>query len=233
MFKKHLTSSAALALIFCAGIYAGAAWTEGDEGARPPQAAEPASSPDDPPPPQQADSSATAESEEPPPGRQRRRTPFGPILRKGLEEVEGCLKAESARTLSGKFVIFGWFEDKEAVKRWYYSDTHQQLLDRFYPTRNRDRVPLTYVPEDTKPIMAIASITMPDTEGETFPQISIELYTPLHGGFSGGGLFGPDEFKDQFMHYDQYFNPYGNPEPTPSTDPTSETAESDKGQSRR
>ena len=31
---------------------------------------------------------------------------------------------ETAQTVSGKQVIFAWFESKEAVLRWYYSGMH-------------------------------------------------------------------------------------------------------------
>lgn len=130
--------------------------------------------------------------------------PMGlPDLEGGLRAIEGCIKVVGAKTSDGKSLVIGWFEDKDAVKRWYYTEMHQAVLDRFYPMRIRDREALHWVEDDTGPIMVVASITFPEP-GEPISQIAIELYTPLHGGFAMGGLFGPDEFKDVFMHYDQY-----------------------------
>src|SRR5262245_39549935 len=46
--------------------------------------------------------------------------PLGGLdLVKGLKETPGCLGVETARTSSGKNVIFAWFEGKEAVIDWY------------------------------------------------------------------------------------------------------------------
>src|SRR6185312_1006643 len=53
--------------------------------------------------------------------------PF-PDLVGPLKATPGCLGVETARTASGKMVIFAWFEDKRAVMRWYTSEMHQQLM---------------------------------------------------------------------------------------------------------
>ena len=47
-----------------------------------------------------------------------------PDLVGGLQAIEGVLGVETAQTVSGKQVIFAWFESKEAVLRWYYSGMH-------------------------------------------------------------------------------------------------------------
>src|SRR5438477_9249970 len=75
-----------------------------------------------------------------------------PDLVAGLKATPGCLGAESARTAGGKQVIFAWFEDKKAVLKWYYSDTHQQVMKRFFPGQDF-RKPLKDVPDDSGPIM--------------------------------------------------------------------------------
>ena len=41
-----------------------------------------------------------------------------PDLVAGLKATPGCLGVETARTTSGKAVIFAWFENKRAVLRW-------------------------------------------------------------------------------------------------------------------
>lgn len=115
----------------------------------------------------------------------------------GLKATPGCLGVETATTRSGKQVIFAWFEDKQALRRWYDSDTHQQAMAMFFPNRPA-REPLVDVPEDSGPILAIASVKLAETPaagGLPFAQIAIELYRPLSGGIAVGGKFAPDGLK--------------------------------------
>jgi hypothetical protein len=57
------------------------------------------------------------------------------------------------------------------------------------------------VPDDGRPILAIASLTMPSvppTGGDlrsSVTQIAIELYAPLPGGIAAGGRFAPSTVK--------------------------------------
>ena len=88
----------------------------------------------------------------------------------GLKATRGCLGVETARTTSGKQLIFAWFEDKKAVLRWYYSDVHQNVQSTF-PTHGEHRKPLESIPDNIGPIMASASITMADTP--QFEQIGL------------------------------------------------------------
>ncbi len=122
-----------------------------------------------------------------------------PDLVAGLKATPGCLGVETAKTASGKEVIFAWFEDKKAVLIWYYSDTHQQAQKMFFPDYKPGE-PLKDVPDNSGPIMAIASITMAEKSQlkETslpISQIAIELYQPLSGGLFLGGRFAPDSLK--------------------------------------
>ena len=62
----------------------------------------------------------------------------------------------------------------------------------------RPRGPLADVPDDGRPIMAIASVVLakpqdgiPQKGLPPVTQISIELYTPLPGGLAAGGRFAP------------------------------------------
>src|SRR5439155_22265012 len=120
-----------------------------------------------------------------------------PDLVAALKATPGCLGVETARTDSGKQVIFAWFEDKKAALKWYHSDTHQQLQN-LIPGK-RTRKPLADVPDDSGPIMAIASVTLgglPTKENPLpFKQIAIEMYQPLGGGVSIGGRFTPEKVK--------------------------------------
>jgi hypothetical protein len=122
-----------------------------------------------------------------------------PDLVGGLRAVPGCLGVETARTGSGKNVIFAWFENKKAVLNWYYSSMHQEVMKKFFPVRG-DRKPLAGIPDDAGPILAVASITVSDKPqlGETslpISQIAIELYRPLNGGIFLGGRFAPEGLK--------------------------------------
>jgi hypothetical protein len=122
-----------------------------------------------------------------------------PDLVAGLKATPGCLGVETARTDSGKNVIFAWFEDKKAALKWYYSGMHQGAMKGFFPGHKAD-TPLKNVPDDSGPILAIASITMsdkPNFKASTLPisQIAIELYQPVSGGIFLGGRFAPDRLK--------------------------------------
>lgn len=122
-----------------------------------------------------------------------------PDLVGALKASPGCLGVEVARTESGKQVIFSWFEDKKAVLKFYHSDTHQQVMKQFFPDYEGNHKPLAHVPDDTGPIMLIASVTWNPKPSEDnpspFKQIAIEVYQPLKGGLAIGGSFGPKAMK--------------------------------------
>jgi hypothetical protein len=122
-----------------------------------------------------------------------------PDLAAALKATPGCLGVETAQTSSGKHVIFAWFEDKKAALKWYYSDVHRDLMQQFFPDFKREGKPLADVPDDSGPIMAIASLTFKAKPSADDPlpykQIAIELYQPLGNGISIGGKFSPDKMK--------------------------------------
>ena len=122
-----------------------------------------------------------------------------PDLVAGLKATPGCLGVETARTTSGKAVIFAWFENKKAVLNWYNSDMHQGLLNQYSGGHRRPGGPLAGVPDDG-PVLAIASLTMPTLPADgdlraATTQIAIELYAPLPGGLASGGRFAPSSVK--------------------------------------
>ncbi len=127
---------------------------------------------------------------------------MGAMLIQGLQGTDGCLGVETAQTRGGKRVIFAWFEDKAATKRWYYSETHQGMIDMFVAedAGYTDRKPLEHVADDSGPIMVVASIT-PSAEPQfadlelPISQIAIELYEALPGGAHVGGRFAPAAVK--------------------------------------
>src|SRR5258705_6522308 len=121
----------------------------------------------------------------------QRPAPGGPDLVAALKAVPGCLGVETARTATGKQVIFAWFENKKALLDWYYSPVHQRLMSQFFPGAT-PRTPMPDVVDNGQPILAIASLTMADkpVSGVTslpISQIAIELYQPLPGGIALGG----------------------------------------------
>jgi hypothetical protein len=124
-----------------------------------------------------------------------------PDLVGGLKATPGCLGVDTARTSSGKQVIFAWFEDKKAALAWYYSETHRTAMKQFFPQSDQSkRTPMADVPDDGTPILAIASLTPVDktqASATAFPfsQIAIELYRPLPGGLALGGRFAPGTVK--------------------------------------
>jgi len=121
-----------------------------------------------------------------------------PDLVGALKATPGVLGVETARTSSGKQVIFAWFENKKAALTWYYSDTHRSLQKAFAPG-SAPRTPMADIPDDGSPIMAIASLTLAGTPTAENPfpvsQIAIELYKPLPGGLAAGGRFAPTTLK--------------------------------------
>ena len=127
-----------------------------------------------------------------------------PDLVSGLRAIEGNLGVETAQTATGKQVIFAWFEDKEAVLRWYHSDMHRQAQDMFFPDRPEGHEPLAHIDDDSGPILAIAAITPSESAGVPgvelpVSQISIELYAPLPGGLAFGGTFAPEALEVPHM----------------------------------
>lgn len=131
-----------------------------------------------------------------PPAPQTPQNLFG-NLPKMVESSPGCLGVESARTSSGKFAIFAWFENKKAAVTFYNSMGHQSLM-KMMPQRS-GRAPLEGVKDPNAPILCIASVTLmdkPDPQTKMpVSQIAIELYTPVSGGFAYGGRFAPATVK--------------------------------------
>ena len=116
-----------------------------------------------------------------------------------LKATPGVLGVDAAQTMSGKQVIFAWFENKKAALTWYYSEGHQKLINAFASGASSGRKPLADVP-DEGPILAIASLTLikgAQVSGTQLPvsQIAIELYAPLPGGLAAGGRFAPSSVK--------------------------------------
>ena len=123
-----------------------------------------------------------------------------PDLVGALKATPGVLGVDAGQMVSRKQVIFAWFENKEAVLNWFYSDTHQTVMRLYTPGASSGRKPLADIADGSGPILAIASLTMADktqVAGVQLPvsQIAIELYAPLPGGVAVGGRFAPATVK--------------------------------------
>lgn len=123
---------------------------------------------------------------------------FAAALIKGLEGTEGCLGVDAGQFRSGKNTIVAWFENKEAVLRWYNHPTHRRMM-MSVGADPAEGTPLEHVTDPDVPIMVMASISMggkpvvPDSP-MPFSQISIELFAPLPGGASVNGRLAPEAF---------------------------------------
>jgi hypothetical protein len=117
-----------------------------------------------------------------------------PDLLSGLSSTPGCLGVETARTASGKQVVFAWFADRKAALAWYYSDAHVRAMKMIGAGPSPH--PMADVPDDGQPVLAVASVTLASNPSDhstpmTVSQIAIELYRPLPGGVAVGGRFAP------------------------------------------
>src|SRR4029450_783145 len=92
-------------------------------------------------------------ADDPPAKAPKKDVPFGD-RGAALKATPGGLGGESARTSSGKQVIFAWFENKSAAMKWYKSDFHQDLMKKFLPDFHSGRKPLADVPDENAPILA-------------------------------------------------------------------------------
>jgi hypothetical protein len=123
-----------------------------------------------------------------------------PDLVGALRATPGVLGVDAGQMASRKQVIFAWFENKQAVLNWFYSDAHQAYMRTITPGASSGRTPLADIADDSGPILAVASLTMsetPQVSGVQMPisQIAIELYAPLPGGLAAGGRFAPSTVK--------------------------------------
>jgi hypothetical protein len=116
-----------------------------------------------------------------------------------LKQAPGCLGVELAQTPDGRRMIFAWFDGKQSLVDWYYSEAHQAAMKAVFPGQGRDREPLPDLASDVGPVLAIVSVKFAAPPGapggEQAPgaiaSIGIELYGPLPGGVVAGGRFAP------------------------------------------
>src|SRR5262245_54201625 len=59
-----------------------------------------------------------------------------------LRVAPGVLGVELGQTQGGRRVIFAWFEGKQALVDWYYSDAHQAAMRTVFPDISFAQQPL-------------------------------------------------------------------------------------------
>jgi tetratricopeptide (TPR) repeat protein len=91
-----------------------------------------------------------------------------------LEKQPGLLGVHALSSVDhrGMLVILTWWENKQALNNWFYSEAHQGIISQFYGNR--------------PPASGAAA---PNTPVGGMGQVGIELFTALPGGMKfGGGL---------------------------------------------
>src|SRR5262245_26910257 len=72
-----------------------------------------------------------------------------PELVDAIKASPGCLGVETARTAGGKQVIFAWFENKDALLKFYYGDAHQMLMRTLAPGASSGHPPLEAIADNS------------------------------------------------------------------------------------
>jgi hypothetical protein len=124
-----------------------------------------------------------------------------PDLGAGLKATPGCLDVKSTAFNDGKtLAIFAWFENKAAVNAWYNSKMHREAMKTFFPNMPGAPQALSGFKDEKSPLLVVATVTpsdSPKVPGSQLAvsQIAIEIYTPVPGGVTMNGGFGPESLK--------------------------------------
>lgn len=122
-------------------------------------------------------------------------------LIEAIESVEGNLGVKTARSHDGNELILAWFEDREAVLRWFNHSYHRKLLRD--AGRPEDGVAAEHFGNKVGPILVLASVAynaqpvsldgsmFDDPFGRRPARFAIEYYIPLPGGAYMESPFAP------------------------------------------
>lgn len=126
-----------------------------------------------------------------------------------IASVEGCHAVKSARAHDGTELIFAWFENRDAVLRWFEHPYHRKLLRD--AGRPEDNVAAQHFGDDVGPILVLASVAYPAERGAINASMfddpvsgrpnrfSIEYYVPLAGGAYMVEPFAPPGVKERIV----------------------------------
>lgn len=124
-----------------------------------------------------------------------------PDLQAGLKASPGCIDVKATALNGGKMMtIFAWFKNKAAVDAWYNSPMHREAMRKFFPNLPGKPRALSGLKDENIPLLVVATVTPSDKpmmEGSplAISQIAIEIYSPVPGGITYGGGFGPKELN--------------------------------------
>jgi len=122
-----------------------------------------------------------------------------PDLVGGLKATPGCMAVRTSAFENGKqLAIFAWFKNKAAVNAWYNSPMHRGAMKRFFPGMQGGTTALEGFKDEKSPLLVVATVSpaekpMLESTKLAISQIAIEIYTPVPGGLTIGGGFGPNE----------------------------------------
>ncbi|MEO1044683.1 MAG: hypothetical protein AAFX04_04515 [Pseudomonadota bacterium] len=118
-----------------------------------------------------------------------------------MKSVEGVYDVHTARSHDGVELIMAWFENRDAVLRWFNHPYHRKLLRD--AGRPEDGVAAEHFGDDVGPILIIASVAyhdqpaslkgsmFDDPDGRRPTRFSVEYYVPLPGGAYMSETFAP------------------------------------------
>ncbi len=118
-------------------------------------------------------------------------------LEAAIMAVPGCLGMKQAKTRDGAEVSLIWFKNTEAVLKWYHSEAHQEVMNKYFRDVNL-REPLGDIAADAGPLLVIASFTRAKTPQKRLPlfsQFAVEIYQPLKGGLFVGDTLAPKDAR--------------------------------------
>ncbi len=118
-----------------------------------------------------------------------------------MKSVDGVYDVHTARSHDGVELIMAWFENRDAVLRWFNHPYHRKLLRD--AGRPEDGVAAQHFGNDVGPILIIASVAyhnqpaslegsmFDDPDGRRPTRFSVEYYVPLAGGAYMSETFAP------------------------------------------
>ena len=113
-------------------------------------------------------------------------------LVEAIASVDGNLGVKTARAHDGNELILAWFEDRDAVLRWFNHSYHRKMLRD--AGRPEDGIAAEHFGDDVGPILVMASVAyhqqpgslegsmFDDPAGRRPSRFAIEYYVPLPGG---------------------------------------------------
>ena len=120
-------------------------------------------------------------------------------LAAAVRAVPGYVGMKEAKTEDGTEVSLIWFKNKDAVLKWYYSNAHQEVMNKYFGDVDL-REPLADIAADAGPLVVMASFTRAETPQKRLPlfsQFAIEIFQPVKGGLFVGDTLAPKDGRPE------------------------------------